>query len=253
MLLTRRTTLLAAGAALAGPVLGAGLPALIASAKASVCAVGTFRATDSPRFTFRGTGFLVGDGSLVATCAHVLPDAAAGAPAALAVLLSPGSGGMTVLEGTVAAAEPAHDLALIRLNRRAGDVLALADAALPAEGADVALMGFPIGGVLGFRPVTHRGIVAAIVASSLPTAAARQLGGAALRRLREGSFELLQLDATAFPGNSGGPLFDIDTGRVIGIVSMVVIKGQRESALSQPSGITYAVPVRHLLELMATL
>jgi len=32
---------------------------------------------------------------------------------------------------------------------------------------------------------------------------------------------------------------------------MVLIKGNRESALSQPTGITYAVPVRYLLELLA--
>jgi hypothetical protein len=34
---------------------------------------------------------------------------------------------------------------------------------------------------------------------------------------------------------------------------MVFVKGTKESALSQPSGITYAVPARHLSELMKTL
>jgi S1-C subfamily serine protease len=121
------------------------------------------------------------------------------------------------------------------------------------EGAEVALMGYPLGGMLGFRPVTHRGIVAAVVASSLPAVGGRQLGSANVLRLRDGSFELLQLDATAYPGNSGGPLFDVETGRVIGVVNMVLIKGQREAALSHPSGITYAVPVRHLRDLLATL
>jgi serine protease Do len=87
---------------------------------------------------------------------------------------------------------------------------------------DVALIGFPIGGVLGFRPVTHRGIVASIVASALPTQSSRQLNEGAVARLREGSFELLQLDATAYPGNSGGPLFDVETQQVIGVVNMVL-------------------------------
>ena len=54
----------------------------------------------------------------------------------------------------------------------------------------------------------------------------------------------------AYPGNSGGPLFNTETGRVIGVVSMVLVKGSRESALSAPTGISYAVPASYLLELM---
>jgi len=67
-----------------------------------------------------------------------------------------------------------------------------------------------------------------------------------------GSFDIFQLDATAYPGNSGSPLFDVDTGEVIGVISMVLIKGTKESALSQPSGITYAVPSNFLLDILRT-
>jgi S1-C subfamily serine protease len=69
-------------------------------------------------------------------------------------------------------------------------------------------------------------------------------------RLREGNFEIYQLDATAYPGNSGGPVVDADTGRVVAIINMVLIKAGRESALSNPTGISYAIPVRHLIELI---
>ena len=41
--------------------------------KGSVVAIGTFERTRSPPFQFRATGFAVGDGSLIATNAHVLP------------------------------------------------------------------------------------------------------------------------------------------------------------------------------------
>ncbi len=41
--------------------------------QAVVVAVGTFQATRVPQFRFAGTGFVVGDGTLVATNAHVLP------------------------------------------------------------------------------------------------------------------------------------------------------------------------------------
>jgi S1-C subfamily serine protease len=128
--------------------------------------------------------------------------------------------------------------------------LRLGEPGAAREGQAVALMGFPIGGTLGFAAVTHRGIIASITTAALPAATAQQLDPRALLRLREGNYELFQLDATAYPGNSGGPLLDADTGQVLGIVNMVLVKGGRESALSNPTGISYAVPVRHLHELL---
>lgn len=251
---TRRAVLSAAIAASAPAAFAVGLADLVVMAKPSVCAVGTYNALDSPRFGFRGTGFFVGDGSVVATCWHVLPDLTAESRSgrtSLAIQLPGASGDIELREAELLASDRQHDLALLRIKGQAGPPVRLAVAGTAQEGADVALIGFPIGGVLGFKPVTHRGIVASIVASALPVQAARQLNEASVARLRAGSFELLQLDATAYPGNSGGPLFDLASGQVIGVVNMVLIKGNRESALSQPTGITYAIPVRFLLELMA--
>lgn len=242
-------------AAPAAPARGADLPALIAASRASVLPVGTFSPTDSPRFGFRGTGFVVGDGTLVATNFHVL---APGADTA-----EPGSGPqMMVMLGRVGdqsmgrrarvvATDRARDLALLRVEGPPLQALPLAEPGSAREGADIALMGYPIGGTLGFAMVTHRGIVASITTAALPAATASNLDPRALLRLREGNFELLQLDATAYPGNSGGPVFDIATGRVIGVVNMVLVKAGRESALSAPTGISYAVPVAALRALMA--
>ena len=39
---------------------------------------------------------------------------------------------------------------------------------------------------------------------------------------------------------------------VLGIVNMVLVKGSRESALSSPTGISYAIPISHLAELIRT-
>lgn len=251
--LSRRRVLAAGFSCLSGPAFAGNVVGLIASMKPSVCAVGTYNALDSPRFGFRGSGFFVGNGSLVATCWHVLPDPAADAGPGvktLAVLLPSPDGSAEVREAELVASQRTHDLALLRVKGRPGTPVNLGADGSPQEGMEVALMGFPIGGVLGFKAVTHRGIVASIVASALPMAQARQLKEAAVSRLREGSFELLQLDATAYPGNSGGPLFDVETQQVIGVVNMVLVKNNRESALSQPTGITYAVPVRYLRDLM---
>jgi S1-C subfamily serine protease len=117
-------------------------------------------------------------------------------------------------------------------------------------GQSVALIGYPLGTALGFTPVTHRGIVAAVTAIALPPPTARQLDERTVSRLREGAFEILQLDATAYPGNSGSPLLDTDTGMVIGIINMVYVKSTKESAVGQPTGISYAIPVRHVLDLL---
>ncbi len=235
----------------------ADLPALIAAARPSVLPVGTFSPTDSPRFGFRGTGFVVGDGTLVATNFHVLPPGADTA--------EPGSGPqmmvMTARSGDVGtgrrarvvATERTRDLALLRIEGPPLPALALAEAGSAREGQEIALIGYPIGGTLGFAPVTHRGIVASITTAALPAPTASNLDPRALLRLREGNFELLQLDATAYPGNSGGPVFDVASGRVIGVLNMVLVKAGRESALSSPTGISYAVPVAALRALMAEL
>jgi serine protease Do len=104
--------------------------------------------------------------------------------------------------------------------------------------------------VLGMAPVTHRGIVAAVTRAMLPPPDSRLLTPRALLTLREGPVTIYQLDATAYPGNSGGPLLDADSGEVIGVVNMVMVKNTKESALSQPTGISYAIPVRFVRELL---
>lgn len=231
----------------------ADLPALIDRTRASVVPVGTWSATDSPRFGFRGSGFAIGDGSIVATNFHVLPPGAdADSGPRMAVLHVPRRGDQPEMRpARVIATERTRDLALLKIDGAALPPLALDDPGAAREGQAIVLMGFPIGGVLGFSMVTHRGIVASITSAALPAATAGSLDPRAIARLREGNFEVLQLDATAYPGNSGGPVLDAASGRVVGVVNMVLVKAGRESALSQPTGISYAVPVRHLLALMA--
>jgi len=231
------------------------LPAAIAAIKPSVVPVGTYSATDSPRFTFRGTGFVVGDGTVVATNFHVLPSAAdlEGGPALMVLVSRSGDQG-TLRRARLAASDRPRDLALLKLEGPPLPALALEEAGAVREGQSIALMGFPIGGALGFSAVTHRGIVASITTSALPAATAQSLDPRVVRRLRDGNnLEVIQLDATAYPGNSGSPVFDAETGRVLGIVNQVLVKSTRESALTNPTGITYAVPVRYLIELLKDL
>jgi serine protease Do len=234
------------------PGVRAGRVEVVDAAKPSVLAVGTANALKSPRFSFRGTGFVVGDGNHLITNVHVLPAASAADPAdRLAVVLPKPRDDRDVRAARVVATDPEHDLALLKFEGPALPALPLADAGgVAKDGTSVVLIGYPIGVVLGFIPVTHRGIVAATVAIAQPQPSSRQLTERAVARMRQGSFDVYQLDATAYPGNSGSPLLDDDSGKVLGVVNSVFVKASRESALSQPTGISYAIPVRHVLELM---
>lgn len=231
----------------------AALEQVIVATKPSLVAVGTFSPTDNPRFGFRGSGFVVAGGNRVVTNAHVLPDPIppGGTAGALAVLVPNADRDKTQLRGaTLLGVDRAHDLALLRIDGPPLPALELADGDAVREGMSVAILGFPIGGALGFTPVTHRGIISAITGITLPAAAARDLNAQAVRQLRSGSFDIYQLDATAYPGNSGGPVVDAQSGRVVAVINMVLVKGSKESAIRYPSGISYAVPVRFVAELI---
>ncbi len=89
-------------------------------------------------------------------------------------------------------------------------------------------------------------MVSAITPVALPQATSRSLDAALVKRLRGERFAIFQLDGTAYPGNSGSPMFDVDTGEVVAIINMVFVKGGKETALTAPSGITYAIPSLYL-------
>lgn len=231
-------------------VIAADFPDVVDRVRPSVVAVGTFKPTDAPAFRFRGTGFVVSDDNLVATNAHVvaeLPDPAGGTSFAIQVR---SAGKTEIRRARIVATAAEFDLALLRFDDGALPGLALRDSNTVREGQAIAFTGFPIGNALGFSPVTHRGTISAITPIAIPGGTARQLSEKSIRRLRAGSFDIFQLDATAYPGNSGSPLYDADTGAVIGIINMVLVRSTKESVLSQPSGITYAVPANFLQELI---
>jgi serine protease Do len=239
--------------ALAGSA-SAALPELVERLKPSIVAVGTYAKTRSPAFIMRGTGFVVGNGTLVASNAHVIPetlDSANGETLVIQALT--GRSGAHQRQATTVVNDKSHDLALLRIEGVPMPALALQNAGEVREGQSIAFIGFPIGAVLGLSPVTHRGIISAITPIALPTSTANQLNEKVIKRLRSGTFDIYQLDGTAYPGNSGGPLFEMEKGEVIGIINMVFVKGTKESVLTQPSGISFAIPVLYLQELLRDL
>ncbi len=215
----------------------------IKAVKPSIVGVGTYLATRRPPARLLGTGFIVADGRHLLTNAHVIAAAGARAHGEKLVIFI-GSGDRPEWREIEPVSEDrAHDMALLRFAGAPLPALSLGRDDLVEEGREIAFTGFPIGAVLGLFPVTHRGIVSALTPVARPAIVPGQLDAAMIRRLRE-PYSVFQLDATAYPGNSGSPLYDPGTGRVLGIVSSVFVKRTKENLLKDPSGITYAIPIR---------
>lgn len=215
----------------------------------SIVGVGTHAATRSPPAVLAGTGFAVGDGRSIATNLHVA-DRTLDSSLNEKLVVFIGRGTESVWrEATIVARDDTHDLCLLRIAGTPLATVTLSTGASPREGTGIALTGFPIGTVLGLYPATHHGIVAALTPIAMPAPSARALTPSRIAALRE-PFEVLQLDATAYPGNSGSPVFLQDGGAVVGVVNSVFIQGKKEDVLTHPSAISYAIPVRYLRELM---
>lgn len=227
----------------------AGLPEIVAQIKPSIVGVGTVLPTRRPPIALMGTGFVIGDGHYIVTNAHVVPEITDNEKREqLSVFVGVGSTA-TSRAAQIVLVDKEHDLALLRVSGPAIPSLTLGYEDEVREGQDIAFTGFPIGSVLGLYPVTHHGIVSSITPIVIPVASIKDLDSKMLQRLKQ-PFDIFQLDATAYPGNSGSPLYSPSTGRVIGVINMVFVKETKEKVLEHPSGITYAIPVSYLRDLL---
>lgn len=207
-----------------------------------------------PTQRLSGSGFAVrlSDRALIVTNAHVIPEDVDSVNGEMLSVFIPRGKAAEVRPARLVASDPVHDLALLAYEGAALPGVPLATGGARRPGERVAFTGFPIGAVLGLFPATHEGIIAAITPIARPADNGRQLTAAALRRLRE-PFDVYQLDAIAYPGNSGSAVYLSETGEVIGVMNSVFVKDTRESLLEKPSGISYAIPVRYVLELAGSL
>jgi serine protease Do len=219
--------------------------------KPSVVGIGTALQTRSPAVQFYGTGFAVADGRHVVTNAHTVERPLDAAKLEThVVLVANKEGEPQARAAQLLAVDRDHDLAILKLNGDPLPAVRLGDSSRIREGQTLAFTGFPIAMVLGFYPATHRGMVAAITPVVRPGITAKNLNPKMINRIRDSSYNVFQLDGTAYPGNSGSPLYDPDDGAVYGIINSVLVQGNRESAISRPSGITYAIPGVHIREFL---
>jgi len=192
------------------------------------------------KVTSIGTGFFVGDGSYIATAAHVYVEAAkliidsgGGFIAAYKPIRS-GEPFSTVLD--FAKADFGHDVALMKFNLEQTKKtnphfeiksLELADKT-PGMGDAVFFLGY-LGG--DDFPLLSKTVVAGFAASPVFP-------------------EQLVLDLPANPGQSGGPVLSLEGGKVVGLVNSFVPAFLAPGTPPTHSGLSRAVEVIHLKRLM---
>lgn len=217
--------------------------------KPAIVGIGTFQKTRRPPSIFRGTGFVIADGLHIATNAHVVPDKIDGEKKEILAVFSGKANAVDLREATKVAEDRDRDIAILKITGRPLHPMSLGDSGRVREGETYVFTGYPIGMVLGLYPVTHRAMVSAVTPIVIPQLSARQLDRKVLTRL-SAPYDVFQLDATAYPGNSGSPLYDLGSGLVVGIINKVFIQETKESILEKPSGISYAIPIHYLRDLL---
>ena len=219
----------------------------VAKLKPSVVGVGLYDAMGAQTHRLQGTGFAFAKGNYIATNYHVVSAELDPQVVQYRIVFSGQGAHPLIHKAEVVAIDPVHDLAILKIEQKLPPVT-LARGPYLEDGSEVALTGFPIGAVLGLYPATHLGIIAAVTPDVIPTVNSNQLTINMLKRLKA-PFMVYQLDITAYPGNSGSPVYNTQNHEVIAVLNKVFIKEAKESVLEKPSGISYAIPIRHLIQL----
>lgn len=164
-----------------------------------------------------GTGVVIIDNGTILTNLHVIKGARR-----IKVTFMDG----TESDAIVISTQPNNDLAVLRAKTIPDDLAAatLRSTADLAPGDQVLAVGFPF----GIGPSASSGIVSGLKREF------RSPEG------RQAMTNLIQFDAAANPGNSGGPLVTMD-GHVVGIVTAILNPSSQRTFI----GIGFAVPIEN--------
>ncbi|WP_442873258.1 S1 family peptidase [Cupriavidus sp. USMAA2-4] len=193
------------------------------------------------------TAFLCHGRGYLLTCAHALgltDELAIIEPSSVDDFTPMSLDRVVPLRVGVAQYDPINDVALLRISNQSnvqeGFVIPSVDEGSTVVGATAAYLGYPF---------SDLGLVVRHIA--LTTVSSKVLSETGVKQF--------QLDAMIHEGCSGGPVIDVQTGRVFGIVAgrfapgrktdgFVITKGGR--VLGSDSGISYATSISYGLELM---
>ncbi|WP_165312844.1 S1 family peptidase [Vibrio ziniensis] len=229
----------------------AGLPETIATIQPSVVGVGTYNRLSERPYNILGTGFVVGDGHYIATNNHVIPAILESQNNEKVIIYAGKGNAAKVYNAEIVTRNSIHDIAILKIEGLPLPALHLSSK-MVREGEVYAFTGYPLGAILGLYPVTHRGIISSITPIVIPARNEAELTAKRIKQLRE-PYIVYQLDAVAYPGNSGSPVYDPDTGEVIAVINKVLVKSTKESMLTDPSAITYAIPIKYLRDILTKL
>ena len=164
-----------------------------------------------------GTGVVIVDKGVILTNLHVIQGAHT-----IKVVFADG------LESTasVISTQPENDLAVLQAHKIPDDLAAatLRSTADLLPGDQVLAVGFPF----GIGPSASAGVVSGLKRTFRSPEGGQEMGN------------LIQFDAAANPGNSGGPLVTMD-GEVVGIVTAILNPTRMRTFL----GIGFAVPIEN--------
>lgn len=149
----------------------------------------------------KGTGFVIGDGKVITTNAHVVGSCNAEELVGISAVSN------EQVKFTALVADTDRDLTLLCATKPLPFALKLSSSEKPAVETEVETWGYPLR-YQSPAPVLSRGYVAGYWTEVRPQAD----GGAGI------PVEHLIVNGALNPGNSGGPLIDRATGKVIGIV-----------------------------------
>jgi S1-C subfamily serine protease len=164
-----------------------------------------------------GTGVVIVDKGIILTNLHVVSEAHR-----VEVVFADG----LVSEATIVGVKPEHDLAVLQAKTIPDDLVpaTLRSTRGLAPGDEVVAVGFPF----GIGPSASAGVISGL---------RREFHS---RRGQRILTNLIQFDAAANPGNSGGPLVTMD-GEVIGIVTGILNPTEQRVFV----GIGFAVPIEN--------
>ncbi|MDB5732537.1 MAG: putative trypsin-like serine protease, partial [Variovorax sp.] len=164
-----------------------------------------------------GTGVVIVDKGVILTNLHVV----AGAEK-IRVTFADGLESTATITG----AQPENDLAVLQAQTLPDDLIpaTMRSTADLRPGDQVAAVGFPF----GIGPSVSAGVVSGLKRAFLSPEGKKPL------------VNLIQFDAAANPGNSGGPLINMD-GEVVGIVTAILNPTSQRTFI----GIGFAVPIEN--------
>jgi S1-C subfamily serine protease len=164
-----------------------------------------------------GTGVVIVDKGIILTNLHVVQGAQS-----IKVTFADGMETTASVTGT----QPENDLAVLQAHKIPDDMIAatMRSTADLRPGDQVLAVGFPF----GIGPSASAGVVSGLKRTFRSPEGDKEISN------------LIQFDAAANPGNSGGPLVTMD-GQVVGIVTAILNPSKQRTFI----GIGFAVPIEN--------